>query len=337
MQLDLSLGTGLGVHGVGGQLHLSQDRLRRWHQRGDRGLDNGTINNDNTGNGCSPFCTLEPTCPSAGGACTAVCGDGIVEPGEACDDGNTTNGDGCSSTCQVEPGWTCAVPPLGKSMQVPVVYRDFNNHDAVRNGHPDFNPGATGLTAATTGLVANKLDSLGKPVYAGVGGATQAAGFITSATTYAQWYRDDPSGKGLINRTIPGYITLWDNGNGGYVNRWGPNGEQWMSTAYANTVWCSSTSGNASDCAACPALAGGTCLSPCAPWGAASVQTCIANVTVTPYDGNPVFFPIDPVNYTATGTNVTAGGYTLMNPVSPYELRPSRRRMAAIGTTSPAV
>ncbi len=31
-----------------------------------------------------------------------VCGDGIVEPGERCDDGNTTNGDGCSSLCAWE-------------------------------------------------------------------------------------------------------------------------------------------------------------------------------------------------------------------------------------------
>jgi cysteine-rich repeat protein len=35
-----------------------------------------------------------------GGACRAViCGDGIIEPGEVCDDGNTVSGDGCSSTC----------------------------------------------------------------------------------------------------------------------------------------------------------------------------------------------------------------------------------------------
>jgi cysteine-rich repeat protein len=33
---------------------------------------------------------------------TCVCGNGVVETGETCDDGNTTNGDGCSSTCQIE-------------------------------------------------------------------------------------------------------------------------------------------------------------------------------------------------------------------------------------------
>jgi cysteine-rich repeat protein len=32
----------------------------------------------------------------------AVCGNNVVEAGEECDDGNTVNGDGCSSSCQVE-------------------------------------------------------------------------------------------------------------------------------------------------------------------------------------------------------------------------------------------
>lgn len=40
---------------------------------------------------CAPTKTPEP-----------VCGDGSVDPGEQCDDGNTANGDGCSSTCRIE-------------------------------------------------------------------------------------------------------------------------------------------------------------------------------------------------------------------------------------------
>ena len=35
------------------------------------------------------------------------CGNGVVEGGEACDDGNTANGDGCSSQCQVPPLRLC--------------------------------------------------------------------------------------------------------------------------------------------------------------------------------------------------------------------------------------
>jgi cysteine-rich repeat protein len=33
----------------------------------------------------------------------ACCGDGIIEPGEQCDDGNTEDGDCCSSSCRFEP------------------------------------------------------------------------------------------------------------------------------------------------------------------------------------------------------------------------------------------
>ena len=39
--------------------------------------------------------TIIPNCTTT----PAVCGDGIVETGETCDDGNTVSGDGCSSTC----------------------------------------------------------------------------------------------------------------------------------------------------------------------------------------------------------------------------------------------
>ncbi|MCB9548300.1 MAG: hypothetical protein H6706_20990 [Myxococcales bacterium] len=34
----------------------------------------------------------------------AVCGNGVVEPGEGCDDGNLNPGDGCDANCQIEGG-----------------------------------------------------------------------------------------------------------------------------------------------------------------------------------------------------------------------------------------
>lgn len=36
-----------------------------------------------------------------------VCGNGLVEDGESCDDGNANSGDGCSAECKVEPGYVC--------------------------------------------------------------------------------------------------------------------------------------------------------------------------------------------------------------------------------------
>ena len=31
----------------------------------------------------------------------------MLDAGEACEDGNTTNGDGCDDTCAIESGWDC--------------------------------------------------------------------------------------------------------------------------------------------------------------------------------------------------------------------------------------
>jgi cysteine-rich repeat protein len=39
---------------------------------------------------------------------TALCGNGAMDPGEQCDDGNKTAGDGCSQICQIPSGWTCS-------------------------------------------------------------------------------------------------------------------------------------------------------------------------------------------------------------------------------------
>lgn len=36
-----------------------------------------------------------------------VCGDGMVEGTEQCDDGGSSNGDGCSAACKVEPFYQC--------------------------------------------------------------------------------------------------------------------------------------------------------------------------------------------------------------------------------------
>jgi cysteine-rich repeat protein len=37
----------------------------------------------------------------------AVCGNGMLEAGEQCDDGNTVNGDGCNANCRLETSSTC--------------------------------------------------------------------------------------------------------------------------------------------------------------------------------------------------------------------------------------
>ncbi|MCL4228445.1 MAG: DUF4215 domain-containing protein, partial [Myxococcales bacterium] len=40
-----------------------------------------------------------------------VCGNGVIEGFETCDDGGTGDGDGCSALCQIESGWDCVGAP----------------------------------------------------------------------------------------------------------------------------------------------------------------------------------------------------------------------------------
>ncbi len=37
----------------------------------------------------------------------SLCGNNTIDPGEQCDDGNTSTGDGCDASCQIEPAWLC--------------------------------------------------------------------------------------------------------------------------------------------------------------------------------------------------------------------------------------
>lgn len=164
--------------------------------------------------GCSATCQSEPDCRA--GSCTSECGDGLVID-EDCDDGNKLSGDGCSASCTREPGFACAQRPAcdvqsaGCVLRVPTVYRDFTA------AHADFHCG--GGTARPS--VSPSLDALGKPTL-----LSGNPGCITSPQSFAEWYTDSPS-----SRTIPSSITLFDAGNGRYVNRFGPSGERWVNLA----------------------------------------------------------------------------------------------------------
>jgi cysteine-rich repeat protein len=72
-----------------------------------------------------------------------VCGDGIVEPPEQCDDGNTNAGDCCSPICDYEPGGSpcedggtcndtgiCIPPGCGDGVVTPPEQCDDGNNDA---------------------------------------------------------------------------------------------------------------------------------------------------------------------------------------------------------------
>ncbi len=87
------------------------------------GVRNGNETARDCGGSCGPCnvgdgCSIGNDCSS--GVCKeklcqeSVCGDGVIQAGETCDDGDlvtvtvpTIDGDGCSHVCLVEPNWKC--------------------------------------------------------------------------------------------------------------------------------------------------------------------------------------------------------------------------------------
>jgi fibro-slime domain-containing protein len=252
-------------------------------KEGAEGCDDG---NAVPFDGCSSTCQAEPDCSMSGG-CKSACGDGLVI-GEECDDANVRDGDGCSSTCKLEAGFTCMQANNCEKLndacilRVPVVYRDLGIK------HPDVEPTCKGTMdglAATPKLV-NATLSGGVPTAT----AAATAACITSLDT---WYSD--KGAPAIVRDI----VLFDNGKGGFVNRYGAMGEQWESQAkYTNPRFC----GNGDTMC----LPGGTfpgcdfdatvdtCFFPCPSNLGSATDSCAAVVTPgVKYDGTPLFFPLD--------------------------------------------
>jgi fibro-slime domain-containing protein len=184
-------------------------------QEGSEQCDTGDVV---TGDGCSPFCRLEPICPAAGGPCATACGDGLlldidVANGQECDDGNTVDGDGCSAKCKVEAGFTCKpVSTKPDSLVLPIVYHDFKGwNEGGPNAHPDFQ-NFQGDGRGRAGIVQPMLGGTaatgGIPVH--VAGcapltANMCAGAWSQTTDwFGMWYVDNP----MFNKTIVATLTL---------------------------------------------------------------------------------------------------------------------------------
>jgi len=259
---------------------------------GAEGCDDG---NTLPFDGCSEDCQIELDC--SGASCTSQCGDGIVVPPEQCDDGNTIDGDGCSKNCRVEAGWICTQPSLGDKMMVPVIYRDFRFHNP-----SDFEAGVVGLMSPQPGAVNPALDQDGKPVFSGL-----ASAHIASTSTFAEWYRDVPG----VNHTTASKMPLWDNGKGGYANRYGANGEQWNVTETA--YFCGIVGEERLDASGTPIPCtievpdADIVATDCTRLAAKGEEmlTCYENngsysatFLVSKVDGNPLFFPVDNDTFT---------------------------------------
>jgi fibro-slime domain-containing protein len=178
--------------------------------------------NDAPFDGCSSLCLREPNCE--GESCTSECGDGLLI-NEDCDDGNTVDGDGCSATCTKEPGFECNETALCEKingecvLRVPAVFRDFSDKEADfgQPVYPDMTCGIPEDDPIVPGIARDRLDAEGRPVL----GTAPANACIQSADSFSKWFRDTDSSVKVV-----GTLTLFDNGMGGYVNRFGANGEQ---------------------------------------------------------------------------------------------------------------
>ena len=75
--------------------------------------------NNLDGDGCSRVCRGEVgfSCTGEPSICKCIrtakecellrCGDGVLDIGEQCDDGNKKNSDGCNTSCTIENGYVC--------------------------------------------------------------------------------------------------------------------------------------------------------------------------------------------------------------------------------------
>ncbi len=88
-----------GQGGSGGQGQLNSGGGKGGGSPGTTGGAGGVVISLTT-----PDANVEDR-PSGG-----MCGDGVLERSEQCDDGNTVSGDGCSRICQIEANWNCPNP-----------------------------------------------------------------------------------------------------------------------------------------------------------------------------------------------------------------------------------
>lgn len=184
--------------------------------------------NDQPYDGCFA-CKLEPVCNGSG--CAGICGDGVIFPGEACDDGNTRSGDGCSADCTtIEQGFNCQnrAEALPDELVLPVLYRDFKSpYPAKPNenvtpltepldlagtgGHPDFEHYLGEGTVPN--MVKDRLGADGRPEFNPAtdpcnGTPGPLCQQLTGADEFYEWYHPGRPGDAGAPRSIPVTRTL---------------------------------------------------------------------------------------------------------------------------------
>ena len=186
---------------------------------GDGMVDPGEQCDAGAGNGtpatcCTAGCQFKPpatactggTCNAAGGCVPrgpATCGNGVVEDGEQCDDGNTTSGDCCSATCGIE-----GASQVCRHSTNPCVKDDHCDGNAPICNVGGFEPpGATVCALANSCTLDDYCDGNGACV---PGERVCSADFRTlnGSTGFAVACRSKTAASCTINVRIAGGVTL---------------------------------------------------------------------------------------------------------------------------------
>jgi cysteine-rich repeat protein len=97
-----------------------------------------------------PACAGDITSPG-GNTGGPACGNGVVDTGEQCDDGNTAAGDGCSATCTMEQA---ATPKLDIALDHPTISTELMTANKI-----NVTLTASGGFSGTVNLTATAVDS----------------------------------------------------------------------------------------------------------------------------------------------------------------------------------
>jgi fibro-slime domain-containing protein len=267
-----------------------------------------------------------------------VCGDGVKEGAESCEDNNNMPFDGCSADCQNEPtckGTGACTSKCGDGIVLNEECDDGNNTDGdgcsadckIEQGFKctqpdigqkmmvpviyrdfkfhnptDFEAGVTGQTLASTGMVSADLDGDGKPVFTGL---TGGGVHVDSKDSFSKWYRNTSN----VNHATAAKLPLWNDGSGAYVNRYKTDGTQWYNTEpayYCGNVGLEKTDANG---VAIPCTSKYATATNCDELAAKGEEMLPGSCTstngsysaryiVSKIDGNPLFFPVDGDSFT---------------------------------------
>ncbi|HEY0477235.1 MAG TPA: TonB family protein [Kofleriaceae bacterium] len=115
---------------------------------------------------CTENCGEGPAAPPP----APVCGNGVVEAGEQCDDGNTAGGDGCSATCRIVIKPAVVAPAMLQALRISGETQlhpsTVTQNQMARDGKSRVE-GIINLCVATSGAVTSltQRSSTGYPEY----------------------------------------------------------------------------------------------------------------------------------------------------------------------------